>query len=328
MSRNHDNHSSTRSWRDIPQQVQPRARSRGGRRRVWQRSLKTTLAVVVVVLLLGLVWAVAEALQEQPGGPARTVGASPVREIALATDGVLDRAWITNTLALPRTASLMELDLQQLRDRLLRSGQVRTATVARHFPATLAVTLAERTPVVRVLAQLSDGATRELLVARDGVVYAGAGYEPAMIGSLLWLDGVKLVRIGDRFQPVAGMEPAADLLAKARNEAPHLYATWKVISLARLDSDAEIQVQSAAVDKITFSAAEDFFRQLAQLDVLIDTGQPLREVNLAVGRTPDGGIQVPVSLAVPAPPATSLPAGPTPLFIPFNHPQKTTTREL
>ena len=62
--------------------------------------------------------------------------------------------------------------------------------------------------------------------------------------------------------------------------------------------------------------------------MLIDTGQPLREVNLAVGRTPDGGIQVPVSLAVPAPPATSLPAGPTPLFIPFNHPQKTTTREL
>jgi len=323
VSRIHDNAPSTRTWREIPQQVKPRAMSRGGRRRVWQRTLKTTVAVAVVAVLLGVVWAVVEVLQEQPGGLARTAGATPVKEIAVATDGVLDQPWIVRTLALPPSATLMELDLQQLRERLLASGQVLAVSVARRFPATLAVTITERTPVARVMAQLSDGATRELLVARDGVVYEGAGYDPAIVGTLVWLDGVKLVRAGRRFLPVPGMESAADLLAKARNEAPHLYATWKVISLARLGSDAEILVNSSVVERITFSATDDFFRQLAQLDVLIDAVSPLREVNLAVG------LQVPVALAQPAAPGTNgaVPAA-TPPFHPFNPPQIKNTREL
>lgn len=344
MSRNQDNLPDTRSWRDIPQQLKPRAMSRGGRRRVMQRSLKTTITAVTVVLLLGLVWAVAAALQEHPGGPSRTVSSTPVKEIAVATDGVLDQAWITRTLALPRAASLMELDLEQLRVRLLASGQVRSATVTRHFPSTLSVSLTERTPVVRVMAQLADGATRELLVARDGTVYEGAGYDQEMVNSLVWLDGVKLVRTRDRFLPVTGMEPAAELLAKARNEAPHLYATWKVISLARLESDGELLVSSTLAEKITFNAAVDYFRQLALLDVLIDTGQPLKEINLAIGRASDmdrnadGSYQVPVTLATPPDPAATPPAPaatapapttePKPFFIPFNHPQKKNPREL
>jgi len=267
-----------------------------------------------------------------------------VKEIAVATDGVLDQAWITRTLALPRSASLMELDLEQLRDRLLASGQVRSATVTRRFPSTLSVTLTERTPVVRVMALLADGATRELLVSRDGVIYQGAGYDQEMVNSLVWLDGVKLVRIRDRFQPVAGMEPAAELLAKARNEAPHLYATWKVISLARLESDGELLVSSTVAEKITFNAAVDYFRQLALLDVLIDTGQPLKEINLAIGRASDmdrnadGSYQVPVTLAPPPDPSATKPAPtaiapapasePKPFFIPFNNPQKKNPREL
>lgn len=345
MSRTQDSLPNARSWRDIPQQLRPRAMGKGGRRRVWRRSLRSVMAVLAIVLVGLVAWAVFEALQEQhPGSPARIADATPVKEIALATDGVLDQAWITRTLALPKAATLMELDLAQLRDRLLVSGQVRSATVARRFPSTLAVTIAERMPVARVMAQLSDGATREFLVARDGVVYAGAGYDSAIVNSLVWLDGVKLVRDRERFHPVAGMERVADLLAKARNEAPHLYATWQVVSLARLESDDELIVTSTAVEKITFSASVDFFRQLALLDVLVDTGQPLRDVNLAIGRASDadGSFQVPVTLATPPAPGTvSAPARTpaatpkpgtteqsTPFFIPFNPPQKANPREL
>lgn len=345
MSRIQDSLPPARSWRDIPQQLKPRAMSAGGRRRVWRSSLRSVMAVVVIVVIGLIAWAVTEALQEQhPGSPARIADATPVKEIALATDGVLDRAWITRVLALPKAATLMELDLEQLRDRLLASGQVRSATVARRFPSTLAVNLTERMPVARVMAQLADGATHELLVARDGVVYAGAGYDPAIVNSLVWLDGVKLVRNRDRIQPLAGMEPVADLLAKARNEAPHLYATWKVVSLARLESDDELIVSSTAVEKITFSASVDFFRQLALLDVLVDTGQPLRDVNLAIGRASDadGSYQVPVTLATPPAPGAAnapdrAPAAaprkapadqPAPFFIPFNPAQKKNPREL
>lgn len=345
MSRTQDSPPHARSWRDIPQQLKPRAMSAGGRRRVWRHSLRSVMAVLAIVLIGVVAWGVNEALQDPaPGGAARAADATPVKEIALATDGVLDQAWITRTLALPKAATLMELDLGKLRERLLASGQVHTATVARKFPSTLAVTLAERMPVARIMAQLADGSTHELLVARDGIVYEGAGYDPAIVNSLVWLDGVKLVRSQDRFQPIPGMEPVADLLAKARNEAPHLYATWKSVSLARLASDQELVVNSTVVEQVTFSAAVDFFRQLALLDLLVDTGQPLKDVNLAIGRASDadGSYQVPVTLATPPAPGTANPpakapaaapkAGPTdqpaPFFIPFNPPQKKNPREL
>lgn len=345
MSRTQESPPDARSWRDIPQQLKPRAMSAGGRRRVWRHSMRSVMAVLAIVLIGFVAWGVSEALREEgPGSAARTADSTPVKEIALATDGVLDRAWITRTLALPKAATLMELDLEKLRDRLLAGGQVRSATVARKFPSTLAVTLAERMPVARIMAQLVDGTTRELLVARDGVVYEGAGYDPAIVNSLVWLDGVKLVRARDRFLPITGMEPVADLLAKARNEAPHLYATWKSVSLARLESDNELVVSSTVVEKVTFSVAVDFFRQLALLDVLVDTGQPLKDVNLAIGRAgdADGSYQVPVTLATPPAPGTANPSAkapavppktgpkdqPAPFFIPFNPPQKTNPREL
>ncbi len=345
MSRTQENLPHARNWRDIPQQLKPRAMSAGGRRRVWRHSLRSVMVVLAIVFVGVVAWGVSEALQDQgPGSAARAADATPVKDIALATDGVLDRAWITRTLALPKAATLMELDLEQLRERLLASGQVRSATVARKFPSTLAVTLAERMPVARIMAQLADGSTREVLVARDGVVYEGAGYDPAIADSLVWLDGVKLIRSRDRFQPIVGMEPVADLLAKARNEAPHLYATWKSVSLARLASDNELVVASTVVEKVTFSVQVDFFRQLALLDVLVDTGQPLKDVNLAIGRgsDADGSYQVPVTLATPPAPGTgSAPAKPpaaapksgatdqpTPFFIPFNPPQKKNPREL
>ncbi len=340
MSKDFENPPPTRSWRDIPQQVKPRAMTRGGRRRVVFSSLKTASVVTVVVALLAVTYFVADALREQPQSISKTADTVPVKEIALTTDGVLDQTWIKSTLALPRTASLMELDLLKLRERLLASGQVSTATVTRKFPATLAVAVSERSPIARVMAQLGSAEPQQFLVARDGVVYAGIGYDPAMINSLVWLDGVKLVRAGAKFEPIAGMESAADLLAKARNEAPHLYQTWKVVSLARLESDHEIVVRAANIEKIVFSTTDDYFRQLARLDVLADmvpehVDKPMREVNLAIGRTADGRAEVPVTLDVPQPTpasatnaAAARPALKNPVANPFLNPQKKTSREL
>lgn len=315
--------------------------SPGGRRRVVFSSVKTVTAGCVIVGLVAVAYFAAQALQEQPQSIAKTSDTVPVKEIALTTDGVLDQNWIRTTLALPRTASLMELDLMKLRDQLLANGQVHTATLMRSFPATLTVAVSERSPVARVMAQLGTAEPQQFLVARDGVVYAGTGYDPAMVDSLVWLDGVKLVREGSRFQPITGMESAADLLAKARNEAPHLYATWKVISLARLESDREILVRAANIEQIVFSTTDDFFRQLARLDVLADlvpgsTDRPMREVNLAIGRTADGRAEVPVTLDVPQPAATATkasarptrPAVDTPNPNPFLNPQKKPSREL
>ena len=297
-----------RNWRDIPQQMHPRAMSSEGRRRVTYSVLKT---VAFVVVLAGLAWGgfeVAGTFRETPRKGSEALQTSPVKDLVLVTDGVLDQAWMNHALALPKNTSLMALDLYQLRARLLASGQVRTATLTRSFPSTLAVSISERAPVARLSAQDKDDLPRTLLIARDGVVYEGVGYDAAMIQTLPWLAGVKLTRVGGTFQPIAGMESVAELLAKAKLEAEHLYNTWKVVSLGRLESDGEIEVSTKAATKITFGINEDFFRQLANLDAILDAAaahpeKTLREINLAVGS------QVPVAFADAAPASSGPAAG-------------------
>lgn len=281
----------SRSWKDIPQQVKPRAMSSGGRRRMRFGLVKT---VGAVALLGALGWggvSLAVVLQQGPKHmPGEQAGAAPIRHLDFATDGAITRDWIVRTLALPKNATLIGLDLYQLRARLLTSGQVLSASLTRNFPDKLTVSLTERLPVARIKAQLGTEEPHLLLVGRDGVVFEGIGYDEATTGALPWIEGVSLTRKDGLLQPIAGMATVSDLLSKGRLEAEHLYRTWQVVSLARLQTDGEIEVRTADVPRIIFGTRESFFPQLARLDLLLDTVRahsavPLKEINLAIGAT-------------------------------------------
>jgi hypothetical protein len=248
------------------------------------------------------------------------VKSAPVKYVDSRSDGVLDHGWVTRTLALPKTAGLMELDLHALRTRLLESGQVRTAVLTRKFPETLVVMIEERSPVLRVRAQVGTSPAKDLLVARDGVIYDGVGYDATLIATLPYLAEVPLKLVQGRFQPVDGMDKVADLLSTAHANIPSLYSGWYVVSLARYALDGEIIVRSKDIKEITFGTREsDFFKQVAQLDLIVETGHvqadhPALSINLAVG-----GSQVPVVFETPAASApgaknnsTTRPAAPAP----------------
>ncbi len=291
MSMDSANLPAARHWRNIPQQVRPRAMSREGRRRVAVQILRWAGGSAAFALVAWGAWQAADVRRGNPGA-----GGVPLRRIALATDGVLDQSWLVRTLALPGRATLAELDLSQLRTRILASGQAGTATLVREFPATLSVRVSERLPVARVMASEGAAVRRPLLVARDGVVYEGAGYDSAMLASLPWLDGVTLVRRDGGYAPIDGMGRVADLLGQAKLDAEPLYRTWRVVSLSRLLSDGEIEVRASGGLRVIFGTREDFFRQIARLDLLLDTAQargagPVTEVNLALGP------HVPVTIA-------------------------------
>ena len=150
---------------------------------------------------------------------------------------MLDRAWLDRTLALPKRASLMSLDLVALERRLLGSGQAQSVVLRRRFADnSLVVAVQERAPVARLMAQVDGEAPRLRLVARDGVVYEGVGYEPAALDRLPWLDGVRLRRSAKSgIEPIAEMERTAQLLQTAESLVPKLFSGWQVVSLARLD---------------------------------------------------------------------------------------------
>jgi cell division protein FtsQ len=235
----------------------------------------------------------------------------PLKQVVFATDGVLDQAWVGRALALPKGTSLMTLDLTALESRLLGSRQVQSVMLRRRFADnTLAVNLRERTPVARVMVR--DGAAAPVLrlVARDGVVYEGSGYERSGLERLPWLDGVALRRAAKGgFEPIASMGLVAGLLSAAEGLVPQLSAGWQVVSLARLAGDQEIIVRSREIPEIIFAAEDDYPRQLAKLDYIVDTlrtqgAPPVARVNLALGGQVPVALQETLRLA-PARPALS-----------------------
>ena len=287
--------------------------SKEGRRRRLGQTLGMLAGFATLAAVAWAGWQVVTILQNAPRSAAVSAYAVPIGDhLSLASDGVLNRdtAWLKRTLALPKGATLMGLDLRQAQERIKASGQVASVALVRKFPATLAVNVSERSPVARIMAQSADASSRTLLVSREGIVYGGVDYDPAIVGGLPWLDGVRLVRSDRGFAPISGMETVADLLVRARLEADHLYQTWAVLSLARLQSDGQIEVRTRDGLKIVFGTEEDFFRQLSRLDLLLDkiAGVPaaraaLREINLSVGARPNSQeVDVPVKFAAgPAP---------------------------
>jgi hypothetical protein len=295
-----------RSWRNIRQEVKPLAMSRKGRRR---RLAGWAKLGAFAVLIAGSGWGIYELAHSwltDRAGLVTAVHSEKVKDVVVITDGVLTRDWVNGVLALPKPASLMALDLAALRDRLLVPGQVRTAVLTRNFPDTLVVTLNERNPVARIQAMDAAGATKVLLVAKDGVIYDGVNYDKTLLASLPWLDGVRLVKAGTGFAPIEGMADVSALLSMAQLNAPHLYREWLIVSLARLAERDEIVVKAQDVPEIVFSRKRDFFKQIAQLSYVVDETKraepaPLvKSINLSI----EGG-QVFVDVVRAAPSAVA-----------------------
>ena len=304
--------------------------SRGGR---WRRVLAAA-RITALVAFVGAVawggWMIASSLrQDSPHMPA-VAKAVPVRapELKTTRDGVLDDAWLARTLALRPGVSLMELDLEALRARVLADGQVLTATLTRQFPDRLFVHVTERSPVARLRVQQA-GFARDLLVARDGVVFAGSGFDPAMVETLPWLAGVSLVTEAGRFQPIPRMSVVAQLLADAQLAADHLYQSWEIVSLARIESDDELEVTTKDHSIVVFSAKGGFFVQLAKLDYMLEQlarMPPARvRIDLSLGR--DVPVR-PLPAAAETPPVPARSAVLRPLFQVFPTSQSQTHREL
>jgi POTRA domain, FtsQ-type len=297
MSLPANNPPQSRSWKDIRQGVSPRAMSKEGHRR--RRFANLKFAALCALVLGGTVAAIELYFtwQSDPSritDPGRSI---PLRRVVFSTDGVLDQAWLDRTLALPKNASLMRLDLAAVKLRLLAFGQVQTVVLRPQFADnTLTVTLQEREPVARMMVQSGGAPPAERLVAADGVVFEGVGYLPSVLNRLPWLGGVRLRRSANHgFEPIEEMRRTAELLRTAQASVPGLFAGWQVVSLARFASDHEIAVRSNLIPEIVFDARREFFPQLAQLDYIVDLlrtqgAPPLQRIDLTLGD------QVPVEL--------------------------------
>ena len=146
---------------------------------------------------------------------------------------------------------------------------------------------------MRIRAMDSAGDVVTLLVDRYGVPYKGLGYDSEFVGSLPSLGGVVLKRAGDGFEAIEGIAEVDELLTEAKLIAPHLYRSWKVVSLER---SPQILVKSKMAREIVFNPG-DFHRELGRLDYILDYYKgkmvtKLASVDLTLG------VQVPVQATI------------------------------
>lgn len=288
-----------RSWRELSRKTKPRPLSARAKRRRLGRVLRLAFYLGVFAAGAFAAYEVHSYWKRNPNLFRTAKEAKPLREIELNSDGVLDRDWVSGRLRFPEGIALMEVDIDAARVRLEEGGQVETAVLARKFPDVLVVRLRERLPVAKIKGE------RALMVARDGVVYEGHGYERGMVDGLPFLTGAGIVPGDAGFGKIEGMDVVAELLGTANSGADNLYRSFREVSLARLATDHVLVVKMAEVERVTFGLREDFYRQLARLDLILEElraknpGAGIKSVDLSVS-----GSQVPVLLDESAPAQT------------------------
>jgi len=285
-----------KSWKDVEQGVKPRQMSAVAWKRQMAARLKWMgLCVAAALAAVGLYRAF------QSDAPSalllsRASESRPIETFEAQSDGFLDRDWAVETLGLRRGQDLLSIDLAALKSRLEAFGQVRRAEVERQFPDRLFISIEERRPVVRLLAQRRAGERLLLLVDAEGVAYEPIDVPTERIRQLPFLDGVRLRRAADGYEPIQGMDAVAELLGQARSLAPHLYRNWRVVSL---EPAPNVLVKSLRVRQALFEP-RDYRRQLARLDYIVDYHSrralgPIGELDLTLERQaparPIAGIQ-------------------------------------
>ncbi|MGC6454907.1 MAG: cell division protein FtsQ/DivIB [Coraliomargaritaceae bacterium] len=262
----------SQSWRELA--------GVGGRRVkspwVWKRRMRLIMKLLGGLAVLGFffaagywVWLQA-ADNEEPMGI--SAPAQPLERILFQTDGVLPNQWLSRTVDLKIGVNLMLIDIYDLKDRLEKVGQVRSATVERVFPNALRITVKEHVPVLRLVVQSKDGTIQQQIVADDGTVYEGIGYTRRALKRLPYLqpflhgDGSHL--------PLLGIPKLAELLRFSQREYPTLWQMWEVVSLEHYSGDARlpgqvIELRTKLVPRILFGANKDFALQLKRLDYIL-----------------------------------------------------------
>ena len=146
---------------------------------------------------------------------------------SLRPTGSSTRTGSPGPLRSPPDATLMGLDLNQLRAKVLADAQVSTGGDRPELPGH-----ADGSHLRALAGGAHDGpvgraARRRCSWSRGtGSPSPESGFDPAMVETLPWLDGIKLSRAARGLAPIEGMRPVSDLLrlgeARGRESLPQL----------------------------------------------------------------------------------------------------------
>jgi hypothetical protein len=267
---------SDRSWRNLVSDKRRRPMSSVA----WRRSLLGVGKVFLLIALIGGagygIWLAREHFQRHPGPVDLTGPALPVDSVKYSTDGVFSLNSIKRILQIPDNATLMDLELKDLRKKLEKEPQIASARVRRRFPSTLQVEISEHKPLYRLFIRPKKGMPEMWLVSGAGVIYKGKDFRNATLRALPYLNphsGLLKKDEDNGYQPISVLKKVSPLLEIARSDFPELFREWKVVSFLRPDADesdpgAHVRIESRRVKDMRF-APRDYRVQLRRLKYLL-----------------------------------------------------------
>ncbi len=273
-SKNKKNSDSGLSW----QKLKPKSSRRPStvpafKKRMGMLARLSTLLAILVLAGLGFAWM--EKIAHQDSGPLDLTGpGTSIKKVKFSSNGVLSQKWFLNWFGPLRERTLMELDINKIRADLEKENQVVSARVKRVFPATLEISLLEKSPIMVLRLKVETGGYNDWLVSADGSLYLGEGYSSAQLSLLpsLAVPSSVLHRTedGKGLKPLSEVSKVAPLLDLAQREYPAFYRDWKVVSYDlnnEFDPVSHILIRSGKVKKIRF-APHKFATQMERLHYL------------------------------------------------------------
>ena len=284
-----------RTWKDVDQKVGRRPTSPLALRRKLIRVARGVGLVLSFASLVALAWFGPKWYAEQGQAIDLTGPSQAMAKLEFVSDGELDAVWFTQWNPIPQGTSLMEVDIQALRQSLEAIGQIQSADVKRFFPDTLHVEVKERRPVMRLNTCRPDEEQVEHLVSNEGFVFAPINFKPTLLSNLphLTIDSSRLVEIDEGFELIEGVAEVTQLLDLARRNYPALYRDWKIVSFERMgpaykdDLGSHVLIQSEKIREIRFSP-HGFPEQMRRLKYLmhepdVQRSIPIENIDLSLG---------------------------------------------
>lgn len=250
------------------------------RRKLFLHSLQWVLicgATVWAVLFTGELWQRAF----------RTSGDFAVGQFELVTNGVITVPQVADVTGLRPERNITDIDLGEIRTRLLELPRVSRADVERRLPNHLSIRLEERLPAAwlscasqNIRAMSSKG----LLVDQDGVVFpCGQVLKSYSILPVIHCANLSAVTAG-RQVAIPAVRSALDL---ARRMARRTWPVPMALEQVHIVGEYTLVAQMDTDALFTF-LPENLDRQLARLDAILEksrsSGRRVASVNLQLDR--------------------------------------------
>lgn len=220
-------------------------------------------------LVLAVSYFTSNPLDVNLAGPCGKLG-----KLEFQTNGSLDHDWLEQTLDIPSDTSLMELNLLELKNSLLKIGQVADAQVQRRHPDILRIKVTEHLPILKIYIADPEMGKKCLLVSEQGVVFNGVGHPAGVVSELPILFGGRLLKGEDGFLPLEVVRKIKPLMDTTREHYPHLLRDWNRIrfDVAQGGKDLEglIRIRSKQAREVIFSTEMDYLTQLNRLEYVLN----------------------------------------------------------